>query len=54
MTDSNATSIVFIGVLAGDYVNNFVAEDYHRFCDGTALVGELASHIEAFPCCGIC
>ncbi|KVV40284.1 hypothetical protein WK81_19795 [Burkholderia ubonensis] len=53
MADSNAALIAFIGVLAGGYVNNFLAEDYRRFRDGAALAGalagELASHMAAFP-----
>ncbi|VWB72860.1 hypothetical protein [Burkholderia lata] len=49
MADGNAALIAFIGVLAGGYVNNFLAEDYRRFRDGTALAGELASHTAAFP-----
>ncbi|AOI70076.1 hypothetical protein WI40_05255 [Burkholderia ubonensis] len=53
MADSNAALIAFIGVLAGGYVNNFLAEDYRRFRDGAALAGalagELASHMAALP-----
>lgn len=53
MADGNAALIAFIGVLVGGYVNNFLAEDYRRFRDGTALAGalagELASHMLAFP-----
>jgi hypothetical protein len=53
MADANAALIAFLGVLAGGYVNNFLAEDYRRFRDGTALAGalagELASHMLAFP-----
>lgn len=53
MADSNAALIAFLGVLAGGYVNNFLAEDYRRFRDGTALAGalagELTSHMLAFP-----
>lgn len=53
MADGNAALIAFIGVLVGGYVNNFLAEDYRRFRDGSALagalVGELASHMFAFP-----
>ncbi|MFM0386496.1 hypothetical protein [Paraburkholderia dipogonis] len=40
-------------MLAGGYVNNFLAEDYKRFRDGRALAGalagELQSHGEAIP-----
>ncbi|MCX4156983.1 MULTISPECIES: hypothetical protein [Paraburkholderia] len=53
MADGNAALIALIGVLAGGYVNNFLAEDYRRFRDGTALAGalagELGSHMQAFP-----
>lgn len=53
MADGNAALVAFIGVLAGGYVNNFLAEDYRRFRDGTALAGalagELSSHMQAFP-----
>jgi hypothetical protein len=53
MADGNAALIALLGVLAGGYVNNFLAEDYRRFRDGTALAGalagELASHMLAFP-----
>lgn len=31
MADLNAALIAFIGVLAGGYVNNFLADDYRRF-----------------------
>jgi hypothetical protein len=45
--------ISFFGALAGSYLNNFVAEDYRRFRDGTALAGalagELAAHQSALP-----
>ena len=48
MADINAALIAVIGVLAGGYVNNFLAEDYRRFRDSQALAGaiggELASH----------
>lgn len=53
MADEHAALIALIGVLAGGYVNNFLAEDYCRFRDGTALAGalagELGSHMQAFP-----
>jgi len=53
MADVNSALIAFIGVLAGGYLNNFLAEDYRRFRDGNALAGalagELASHTTAFP-----
>ncbi len=53
MADGNAALIALIGVLAGGYVNNFLAEDYRRFRDSTALAGalagELGSHMQAFP-----
>lgn len=53
MADGNAALIALLGVLAGGYVNNFLAEDYRRFRDGNALAGalagELASHMLAFP-----
>ncbi|WP_459906481.1 hypothetical protein [Caballeronia sp. HLA56] len=39
----------FVGVLAGGYVNNFIAVDYRRFRDAqglaAALAGELNSHL---------
>lgn len=53
MADGNAALSALIGVLAGGYVNNFLAEDYRRFRDGTALAGalagELGSHMQAVP-----
>ena len=53
MTDLNVALIGLLGVMAGGYVNNFLAEDYRRFRDGQALAGalagELESHGEAFP-----
>ena len=51
MADLNTALIAFVGVLAGGYVNNFVAEDFRRFRDSqalaAALVGELDSHASA-------
>ncbi|WP_175888761.1 hypothetical protein [Burkholderia cepacia] len=53
MTDLNVALIGLVGVMAGGYVNNFIAEDYRRFRDGQALAGalagELESHGEALP-----
>jgi hypothetical protein len=53
MADINAALIGFIGVMAGGYFNNFLAEDYRRFRDGQALagalVGELESHSAQIP-----
>jgi len=52
MADLNAALIGVLGLMAGGYVNNFLAEDYRRFRDGQALAGalagELESHAEAF------
>jgi len=48
MADFTTALVAFVGVLAGGYVNNFLAEDYRRFRDAQglagALAGELASH----------
>ncbi|MBR7924602.1 hypothetical protein QZM26_29645 [Burkholderia multivorans] len=53
MADLNAALVGFIGVLAGGYSSNFLAEDYRRFRDSRALAGalagELESHGEAIP-----
>jgi hypothetical protein len=53
MADLNAALIGLLGVLAGGYFNNFLAEDYKRFRDGQALAGalagELEAHSDAFP-----
>ncbi|MEX3968635.1 hypothetical protein AB4Y42_41950 [Paraburkholderia sp. EG286B] len=53
MSDTNAALIAFVGVLAGGYLNNFLAEDFRRFRDGQALAGalagELKSHATAIP-----
>jgi hypothetical protein len=53
MPDTTAVLFGFFGVLAGGYVNNFVAEDYRRFRDAQALAGalsgELQSHSSAMP-----
>jgi hypothetical protein len=53
MAEINIALIGLLGVMAGGYVNNFLAEDYRRFRDGQALAGalagELESHAEAFP-----
>ncbi|MBN3794381.1 hypothetical protein [Burkholderia sp. Ac-20392] len=53
MSDLNGALIGFLGVMAGGYFNNFLAEDYRRFRDGQALAGalagELESHGDAFP-----
>ncbi|MBR8271354.1 hypothetical protein KDW88_31680 [Burkholderia cenocepacia] len=53
MAEINVALLGFLGVLAGGYVNNFLAEDYRRFRDSRALAGalagELESHSEAIP-----
>jgi hypothetical protein len=45
--------LAFVAVLAGGYVNNFLAEDFRRFRDSQALAGafagELESHGTALP-----
>jgi len=45
MADGNAALFGFIGVLVGGYFNNFLAEDYRRFRDGTTLAGALAGEL---------
>jgi len=47
MADLNAALIAFIGVLAGGYVNNFLAEDYRRFRDSQSLAGALAGELKS-------
>jgi hypothetical protein len=47
MADINAALIGFLGVMAGGYFNNFLAEDYRRFRDGQALAGALAGELES-------
>lgn len=47
MTDLNTALIAFVGVLAGGYVNNFLAEDFRRFRDGQALAGALAGELDS-------
>jgi hypothetical protein len=53
MAEINVALVGLLGVMAGGFVNNFLAEDYRRFRDGQALAGalagELESHGEAFP-----
>ncbi|WP_412526309.1 hypothetical protein [Burkholderia lata] len=58
MVDGNAAWIAFIGVLAGGYVNNFLAEDYRRFRDSTSWgislthggISHAAEHVEWHDC----
>ena len=47
MADLNAALIGFLGVMAGGFFNNFLAEDYRRFRDGQALAGALAGELES-------
>lgn len=47
MADLNIALIGLLGVMAGCYLNNFLAEDYRRFRDGQALAGALAGELEA-------
>jgi hypothetical protein len=47
MADISAALIGLLGVLAGGYFNNFLAEDYRRFRDGQALAGALAGELES-------
>lgn len=47
MADLNAALIAFAGVLAGGYFNNFMGEDFRRFCDSQALAGALAGELES-------
>jgi|SRR5450830_168759 len=53
MADIDTALVAFLGVLAGSYLNNFVAEDFRRFRDSQALAGalagELESHASAIP-----
>jgi len=53
MADLNVALVGLIGVMAGGFFNNFLAEDYKRFRDGQALAGalagELESHAEPIP-----
>ncbi|CAG9249998.1 hypothetical protein [Paraburkholderia caribensis] len=50
MADWNVALIGFVGVMAGGYLNNFMAEDFRRFRDSQALagalIGELNSHAD--------
>lgn len=47
MADLNVALIGLLGVMAGGYFNNFLAEDYKRFRDGQALAGALAGELES-------
>ncbi|MFL9939986.1 hypothetical protein [Paraburkholderia graminis] len=53
MAELNVALVGLLGVLAGGFFNNFLAEDYRRFRDGQALAGalagELESHAEPMP-----
>ncbi|MBB4515830.1 hypothetical protein [Paraburkholderia fungorum] len=53
MAEINAALVGLLGVMAGGYFNNFLAEDYKRFRDSQALAGalagELKSHASAIP-----
>lgn len=53
MAEINVALIGLLGVMAGGYFNNFLAEDFRRFRDGQALAGalagELESHAEPIP-----
>jgi len=39
MADLNVALIGLLGVMAGGFFNNFLAEDYRRFRDGQVLTG---------------
>jgi len=47
MAEINAALVGLLGVMAGGYFNNFLAEDYRRFRDGQALAGALAGELES-------
>ncbi|WP_080413423.1 hypothetical protein [Burkholderia ubonensis] len=48
MADGYSTALVgLLGVMAGGYLNNFLAEDYRRFRDSQALAGALAGELES-------
>jgi hypothetical protein len=47
MADLNVAVIGLLGVMAGGYFNNFLAEDFRRFRDGQALAGALAGELES-------
>jgi hypothetical protein len=39
--------LAFVAVLAGGYLNNFLAEDFRRFRDSQALAGAFAGELES-------
>lgn len=47
MADINAAVTGLLGVMAGGFFNNFLAEDYKRFRDGQALAGAIAGELES-------
>lgn len=47
MADLNGAWVALSGVLIVSYINNFLAEDYRRFRDGTALAGALAGELDS-------
>ncbi|KLU20356.1 hypothetical protein EOS_41575 [Caballeronia mineralivorans PML1(12)] len=47
MADFTTALVAFVGVLAGGYVNNFLAEDFRRFRDSQALAGSFAGELES-------
>ncbi|AUT74039.1 hypothetical protein [Paraburkholderia hospita] len=47
MADISIAIVGLLGVVAGGYFNNFLAEDYKRFRDSQALAGALAGELEA-------
>lgn len=47
MADLIAALLAFVAVLAGGYLNEFLAEDFRRFRDRQATVGAFARELES-------